>query len=89
MAAAALGQPAVHVPATSAAVMIDGEFSPGEWTRAANVEVEGAGRIYFQRSGDFVYIAVEYTRSPSGIVDLYLSEDGKAMYDLHDSAKLG
>lgn len=87
----ALGPPDVpiRVPRTSAAVMIDGIFSPGEWRDAASVDVPGTAKLYFQRSADFVYIAVEYTNSPSGIVDLYVSPRPGEIFDLHASAKLG
>jgi hypothetical protein len=78
----------VRVPLTSPAVMIDGAFSKAEWEHAAVVEVPGIARLYFQRSDEFVYVAAEYTHSPSGIVDLYISAHGE-IYDLHASAKLG
>ena len=79
----------IRVPQTSSAVMIDGVFSDGEWERAVSVDVPDTARLYFQRSGDFVYIAVQYTNSPSGIVDLYLSPRDGEVFDLHASAKLG
>jgi hypothetical protein len=79
----------IRVPQTSSAVMIDGVFSQGEWQNAILVDIPGTAKLYFQRSGDFVYIAVEYTNSPSGIVDLYLSPREGEVYDLHASAKLG
>lgn len=79
----------IRVPQTSSAVMIDGVFSEGEWQHAVSVNVPGTARLYFQRSADFVYIAVQYTNSPSGIVDLYLSPREGEVFDLHASAKLG
>ena len=79
----------IRVPQTSSAVMIDGVFSQGEWQNAISVDVPGTAKLYFQRSGDFVYIAVQYTTSASGIVDLYLSPREGEVYDLHASAKLG
>jgi len=86
-----LGPNQVHiqVPRTSSAVMIDGIFSDGEWQRAASIDVPGTAKLYFQRSTDFVYIAVEYTNSLSGIVDLYVSPREGEVFDLHASAKLG
>jgi hypothetical protein len=46
--------------------------------------------LYFQQSAESVYIAVEYTKQPSGIVDLYPCRlrRGK-IYDFHASAELG
>lgn len=79
----------IRVPLTSSAVMIDGVFSEGEWRHAVSVDVPDTARLYFQRSGDFVYIAVQYTSSPSGIVDLYVSPREGEVFDLHASAKLG
>ena len=79
----------IRVPQASSAVMIDGVFSQGEWQNAISVDVPGTAKLYFQRSVDFVYIAVQYTNSPSGIVDLYLSPREGEVYDLHASAKLG
>jgi hypothetical protein len=79
----------IRVPQTSSAVMIDGMFSEGEWLHAVSVDVPGTARLYFQRSADFVYIAVRYTKSPSGIVDLYVSPREGEIFDLHASAKLG
>ena len=78
----------IQVPLTSSAVMIDGVFSEGEWQHAVSVDVPGTAKLYFQRSADFVYIAVQYTNSPSGIVDLYLSPREGEIFDLHASAKL-
>jgi hypothetical protein len=69
--------------------MIDGVFSQGEWQHAVSVDVPGTAKLYFQRSADFVYIAVQYTNSPSGIVDLYVSPREGEVFDLHASAKLG
>jgi len=79
----------IRVPQTSCAVMVDGLFSEGEWQQAVTVDVPGSAKLYFQRSADFVYIAVQYTNSPSGIVDLYLSPQEGEIFDLHASAKLG
>ena len=82
-------RPIIKVPQNSPAVMIDGVFSEGEWQNAALMEVPNTARLYFQQSSEFVYIAVVYTNSPSGIVDLYLSPRDGEVYDLHASAKLG
>jgi hypothetical protein len=79
----------VRAPRTSSAIMIDGEFSDGDWKNAARVDVPGVAQLYFQRSSEFVYIAVEYTHAVSGIVDLYVSPLEGEIYDLHASAKLG
>ena len=79
----------IEVPQNSPAVMVDGVFSDGEWQKAAQLEVPGTADLYFQHSPDFVYIAVRYTKSASGIVDLYLSPQGGEIYNLHASAKLG
>ena len=38
---------------------------------------------------DFVFISVQYTNRPSGIVDLYVSPREAEVFDLHASAKLG
>jgi len=69
--------------------MIDGVFSEGEWQHAVSVDVPGTAKLRFQRTADFIYIAVRYTNSLSGIVDLYLSPREGEIYDLHASAKLG
>ena len=79
----------IRVPQTPSVVMIDGVFSKGEWKHAVSVDVPDTARLYFQRSGDSVYIAVQYTHSPSGIVDLYVSPREGEIFDLHASAKLG
>ena len=79
----------IRVPHTSAGVMIDGVLAKAEWQNAARVDVPGIAELYFQRSREFVYIAVKYTQAPSGIVDLYLSPAGREIYNLHASAKLG
>jgi len=86
---AAADAPHIRVPQTSSAVMIDGVLSEGEWQHAVCVDVPDTARLYFQRSADFVYIAVQYTKSPSGIVDLYVSPRDGEIFDLHASAKLG
>src|SRR5215510_6495165 len=79
----------IRVPDTLSVVMIDGVLSKAEWQRAARVEVPGIAELYFQRSHEFVYLAVEYTHAPSGIVDLYVSRARGEIYNLHASAKLG
>src|SRR6266498_39168 len=79
----------IELPQNSPAVIVDGVFSEGEWQKAAQLEVPGTADLYFQGSPDFVYIAVRYTKSASGIVDLYLSPQDGEIYDLHASAKLG
>jgi len=78
----------IRVPHTASAVMIDGVLSKDEWQNAERVEVRGIATLYFQRSAEFVYIAVEYTEQPSGIVDLYLSPAEGEIYDLHASANI-
>lgn len=84
-----IGAPRIHVPRTDPSIMIDGALSKGEWQHAARVDIPGTGRVYVQRSAEFVYIAVEYTRAPSGIVDLFVSPANGQIYDFHASAKLG
>jgi hypothetical protein len=79
----------VTVPRTNPAIMVDGVFSSGEWNSAAKVELPQVANIYFQTSAEFVYIAVEFTRSPSGMVDLFVSPANGQVYDLHASAKRG
>jgi hypothetical protein len=79
----------IKVPQNSPAVMVDGVLSEGEWRNAAHAEVPSTADLYFQESSEFVYVAVKYTNSPSGIVDLYLSPRNEEVYDLHASAKLG
>jgi len=79
----------VPVPHTQSAVMIDGVLSPDEWQNAKMIDAAGVALLYFQQSTDFVYIAVQYKTSPSGIVDLYLSPSEGEVYNLHASAKLG
>lgn len=82
-------EPALRVPRTATVPMIDGKLSVGEWSKAAQIEVPGIARLYFKQAAGFVYIAVEFTSAPSGIVDLYLAPDDGHIYDLHASAKLG
>jgi hypothetical protein len=77
------------VPHTASGVMIDGTLSKDEWQDAKRIEVPGVATLYFEQSAESVYIAVEYSTSPSGIVDLYLSPAEGKIYDLHTSAKLG
>jgi len=79
----------VPVPHTQPAIMIDGVLSPDEWQSAKMIDAAGVALLYFQQSADFVYIAVQYKTSPSGIVDLYLSPSEGEVYNLHASAKLG
>ncbi len=79
----------IRVPHTASAVMIDGVLSKGEWQDAKRVEVPDVATLYFQQSAGSVYIAVEYTKQASGIVDLYLSPAEGEIYDFHASAKLG
>src|SRR5260370_17183591 len=67
----------------ASAVMIDGVLSKNEWQSAKRVEVPGVATLYFQQSDECVYIAVEYTNSPSSIIDLYLSPPTRHVYDLH------
>lgn len=68
--------------------MVDGVFSKGEWDGAARLSLRNA-QLYVQQSSEFVYLAIEYARGSSGIVDLYLSPRPGEIYDLHASAKLG
>ena len=79
----------IQVPQTSPRIIIDGSFSLGEWQQSKRIVVPGVAALYFLRSDAFVYIAIKYLNSPSGIVDLYLSPRKGEIYDLHASAKLG
>jgi hypothetical protein len=85
----ALSDFCVLVPHTSSAVMIDGALSKDEWKNAKCIEIPTVANLYFQQSDDFVYFAIEYTNSPSGITDLYISPAEGEIYDFHASAKLG
>jgi hypothetical protein len=69
--------------------LIAGRFSPGEWLSSSRIDVADVAKLYFQQSADFVFIAIQYTNAPTGIVDLYLSPRSGEIYDLHVSAKLG
>ena len=79
----------IRVPHTASAVGIDGVLSKDEWQGVKRVEVPDVATLYFQQSAGSVYIAVEYTKQASGIVDRYLSPAEGEMYDFHASAKLG
>jgi hypothetical protein len=79
----------IRVPHTASAVMIDGVLSKEEWQGAKRIEVPDVASLYFQQSDEFVYIAVECTKPPSGIVDLYLSPAEGEIYYFHASGKLG
>lgn len=85
------GNPVVSLtaPRTSPDVMIDGVLSKGEWKNASTLALQLIARLYFQTSAEFIYIAVEFARSPSGMVDLFISPAEGRFYDLHASAKLG
>ncbi|HEY6331217.1 MAG TPA: hypothetical protein VI756_17955 [Blastocatellia bacterium] len=83
------GGPRIQVPQTNPEVMVDGVFSKGEWQDAGHLDVPKLGRIYVQRSTEFVYIAFEYIEAPSGMVDLFISPAEGQIYDFHASAKLG
>jgi hypothetical protein len=87
--AAVAAEPRVTAPHSGTVVMVDGKLSPDEWRGATNVKVPGVANLYFKQAAGFVYLAVEYTRAESGIVDLYLSPGDGHIYDLHASAKLG
>jgi hypothetical protein len=79
----------VVVPQSPQVAMIDGKLSSREWEDAARIEVPGVARVYLKQAGGYVFLAVEYTAAPSGIVDLYLFPGDGQIYDLHASAKLG
>jgi hypothetical protein len=87
--AAAPPELGIRAPRVSSEVMIDGVLAEAEWQNSDRVEVPGIAELYFQRSSDLLYVAVKYTKTPSGIVDLYLSSRDGEIYDLHASAKLG
>lgn len=79
----------IPVPHITSEVMIDGVLSKGEWQTAKLINVPGVANLYFQESAEFLYIAIEYTSAPSGMVDLYLSPEKGEIHDFHASAKLG
>lgn len=88
-----LAQDAIRVPAGKP-VLIDGKISAGEWDDAATkVLPNGFGKLYFKRSGEFVYIAVQLAnQNQLSTVDIYIDGgmgDVHGLYDLHASAKLG
>src|SRR5262249_6311121 len=69
--------------------LLDGHVEKSEWNDAAVISLDDFARVYVKQSGEFVWLALELLKDKNGTLDLYLSTEDGAIYDLHCSAKLG
>lgn len=81
-------QEKVRVPRGNG-ILIDGKFSPGEWQGSAEMALSDSVRLYVKASRHYVYIAVKPLQAARFGIDLYLSDAGRELHNLHVSAKLG
>lgn len=88
-AATAAGAEPIKVPVAKQVVMIDGKISPTEWQDAATISAGDFARIYIKQTKEHVWLAVEFLRSKTGTLDLYISPGRGRPVNLHASAKLG
>lgn len=88
-AATAAGAEPIKVPFAKQVVMIDGKISPTEWQDAATTYAGDFARIYIKQTKEHVWLTVEFLRSKTGTLDLYISPGRGRPVNLHASAKLG
>ena len=70
-------------------VLIDGIFSPGEWTDALRIKITDSLEIFLKHYQGHAYIGIYCPLFISKIADVFISTDNKVIYQLHSSAQLG
>lgn len=83
------GQAAYHVPETTGSpVLIDGQFSPGEWEGASEITISDAVTLLLQQRAGHVFLGIKTPPTVPRYIDLFVHVDD-ALYNLHASAQVG
>ena len=69
-------------------VLIDGMFSPGEWSDAREVVVSDSVRLYFKEFRGHVFIGLRTPRSMLAYTDLFFQGSDGVVYNIHASSQL-
>ena len=70
-------------------VLVDGQFTEGEWQDALWVGLEDSISLYLKQNEGHVFIAVKIPFEKLAYIDLFLQKEDKAIYNLHASSQLG
>ena len=70
-------------------VLVDGQFSPGEWEDAAKIPVNDAITLFVKQYRGHVFLGVHCPSFRLKWCDLFICPDGKTINQLHVSAQLG
>jgi hypothetical protein len=70
-------------------VLLDGLFSPGEWDDAEKIDIQQNASLYLKKYGGHVFIGIKVNPYKTFVVNMFISPDGKNIYQLHTSAQIG
>jgi hypothetical protein len=70
-------------------VLLDGIFSPEEWEDALKVKVHDRVDLLLKVNSDHFFLGLKFKDALGVIVDLWLTEDDRTVYQLHSSGQLG
>jgi hypothetical protein len=70
-------------------VLIDGTFSPGEWSDAREVAITDSVRLYVKEFRGHVFIGLRTPRSMLAYTDLFFQGSDGVAYNIHASSQLG
>jgi len=69
-------------------VLLDGVFSPGEWSDAKKIDIHENISLYLKKYRGNVFIGVKVTPYKTFVVDMFISPDGTSIHHLHTSAQI-
>ena len=70
-------------------VLLDGLFAPGEWDDALSVPIHERVDLLLKRNSGHLFLGLKFKDALGVIVDLWLTDDGKTVYQMHSSGQLG
>lgn len=85
----AFAQQTISVPHGDTPVLIDGEFSAGEWQKAFVTSITDSVSLYLKRNKGHIFIGVRIKKVFPFYVDVYLLTSDKKLYNLHASRQIG
>jgi hypothetical protein len=70
-------------------VLLDGIFAPGEWGDALRVPIHERVELLLKTNSGHLFLGLKFKDGLGVITDLWMTADGKTVYQMHSSGQLG
>ena len=84
------GQESIAVPeGNGKPVLLDGLFTSGEWDDALKVAIHDRITLFLKVNSGHLFLGLKYEEAVGVVTDVWMTSDGKTVYQMHSSGQLG